>query len=70
MDGNYITLQDLKERERVEYEELQHLLQSINRAEQKNDNVQLDSLNKVYSFQRGRWGMIIDLMEDLLDETE
>ena len=62
-----ITLQDLKEMERKEYETL-NSLSSMKYEYKKEGKIELvNSLEEGERYQRGRWGMLMDMIEEMED---
>ena len=65
-----ITLQDLKEMERREYKALENL-SNMKYEYKKVDRTELvESLREGERYQRGRWGMLMDMIEEMEDDNE
>ena len=65
-----ITLTELKNRERKEYSFLNELSE-IKYEYKKNGNIErAEALEDAVRYQRGRWGMMSDLIEELEAENE
>ena len=65
-----ITLQDLKEMERKEYETLSSL-SSMKYEYKKEGKIELvNSLEEEERYQRGRWGMLMDMIEEMEGDNE
>ena len=60
-----ITLEELKEREKEEYKTLQFLNELHSDAVKRSSYKEARSLENNINFQRGKWGMLSNLIEEI-----
>ena len=65
-----ITLQDLKEMERKEYKTLEGLSNMKYEYEKAGRTDLVESLREGERYQRGRWGILMDIIEEMEDNNE
>ena len=65
-----ITLEELKERENEEYKTLQFLNEMYSDAVKRSSYKEAKSLASSIYYQRGKWGMLMNLIEELEDKNE
>ena len=61
---------DLREIEEREYKTLKTLNEILHEKEEEYDNDAVESMSKLVEYQRGKWGIIHDLLEKLEAENE
>lgn len=70
MSTKTLTARDLREIEDEEYKTLKTLNKILHEKEEENDEDGVESMTKLVEYQRGRWGIISDLLEKLEAENE
>lgn len=65
-----ITLQELKEMERKEYKTLETLSNMVYEYKKEGKAELAESMREGERYQRGRWGMLMDIIEEMEDENE
>lgn len=64
-----ITLETLKELEAREYETL-HNLSKLRYEYEKEGNPKADEVKKSEQWQQGRWGMLVDIIDELEEDED
>ena len=65
-----LSTKDLREIELREYNTLKTLNEILHEKEEENDDEGVEVMTKLVEYQRGKWGIISDLLEKLEDENE
>lgn len=65
-----LSTRDLREIEDKEYKTLKTLNKILHEKEEEYDEDGVESMTKLVEYQRGRWGIISDLLEKLEAENE
>lgn len=65
-----LTLYDLREKEEKEYKTLQTMAEIRREKEYEGDKDAIREMSLLENYNRGRWGMLRDLIEELEAENE